>query len=162
MTLSNWKIRYAKPALVIALLALLLLAVGGCEDFAQFSPPEPEAKPEEEVPTTAIRSEDSAILAVYAHLLSPAQSHEAKVYLADFYSTCDNWSAETELFKDGTSVWYVLVDMTGVEKWEWTSHWQQASWFVFKDSKVIPSNRLQGNALRIEADLQELSLTPEP
>jgi hypothetical protein len=31
---------------------------------------------------------------------------------------------------------------------------------VYKDGRVIPSNRLEANALRIEADLQELSFQP--
>lgn len=158
--MTNHKKGYTKPALIITLLAILLLTVAGCEEFAQFAPA--PAAPEEVVAPTTIRTEDSAILAVYEHLLNQAEGHEAKVYLADFYTVCDNWSAETELFKDGTSIWYVLLDMTETEKWEWRPHWQQASWFVFQDGKVIPSNRLEANALRIEADLQELSIQPEP
>lgn len=159
------KKRYLKPVLIITLLAILALTVTGCEDFGQFPPPEPPEEkpgPEKVVTPTAIGTEDRATLAVYEHLLSQAESHEAKLYLAEFYTVSDNWNAESELFKDGTSIWYVLVDMTEVEKWEWTPYWQQAGWFIFKDGKVMPSNRLQANALRIEADLQELSLQPEP
>lgn len=159
------KKRYLKPVLIITLLAILTLTVTGCADFGQFPPPAtPEEKPgpEKVVPLTAIGTEDRATLAIYEHLLSQAESHKAKLYLAEFYTVSDNWSAESELFKDGTSIWYVLVDMTEVEEWEWTPYWQQASWFIFEDGKVMPSNRFQANALRIEADLQELSLQPEP
>ncbi len=163
--MTNWKKRYLKPVLTIALLAVMVLTITGCEDyFNQFSPPAaPEEKPETEkvASSTVISSEDKAILAVYKHLLSQAESSEAKVYLAEFYTACDNWSAESELFKDGSSVWYVLVDMTEVEAWEWRPYWQQASWFVFPDGEVMPSNRIQANALRIEADLQELSPQPK-
>ena len=158
--MTNWKKGYMKSALIITLLAMLLLTFTACEDFAQFAPA--PAAPEEVVAPTTIRTEDNAILAVYEYLLSRAESHEAKVYLADFYTECDNWSAKTELLKEGTSIWYVLLDMTETEKWEWRPHWQQASWFVFQDGKVIPSNRLEANALRIEADLQELGIQPEP
>jgi len=162
MTFS--KKRYLKPILTIALLAVMVLTITGCEDyFNQFSPPEPpEENPEKVATSTVISSEDKAILAVYEHLLNQAESAKAKVYLAEFYTACDNWSAESELFKDGSSVWYVLVDMTEVEAWEWKPHWQQASWFVFPNGEVMPSNRIQANALRIEADLQELSPQPKP
>jgi len=163
MTFS--KKRYLKPVLIITLLAVMVLTITGCEDyFNQFSPPEaPEEKPEPEkvATSTVISSEDKAILAVYEHLLIQAESSEAKVYLAEFYTACDNWSAESELFKDGSSVWYALVDMTEVEAWEWRPYWQQASWFVFPGGEVMPSNRIQANALRIEADLQELSPPPK-
>ena len=159
----NRKRRYLKSVLVISLLVVMVLTATGCEDFGTFPAPEPpEEKPEEVVHPTFINSEDRAILAVYEHLLSLAESHEAKTYLAEFSAASDNWSAKSELFKDGTSIWYVQVDMTGVEAWEEKPYWQQASWFVYRDGKVIPSNRLQANALRIEADLQELSLQPEP
>ncbi|MFC1916096.1 hypothetical protein ACFLW4_05345 [Chloroflexota bacterium] len=161
--MTNQKKRYLIPVLIIALLAAPALTVTGCEDFGTFPAPEPtEEKPKEEVPPpTFINSEDRAILAVYEHLLGLAESHEAKQYLAEFSATSDNWSAKSELFKDGTSIWYVQVDMTGIEKWEGRSYWQQASWFVNQNGKVIPSNRLKANALRIEADLQELSFQPE-
>jgi len=151
--------RCIKLILVITLPALLAGAVIGCEDYEQWSPPPPaEEKTQEEAPPTVIKTEDVAIMAVYEHLLSKAESYQAKLYLADFYFTCDNWSASSELFKDGTRIWYIVVDMTGVEAWEERSYWQQASWFILQDGKVIPSNRLHANALRIEADLQELSL----
>ena len=156
--------RYLKLGLIITLLLILLLAATGCEDFGTFPPPEPpEEKPEEKIAhPTFINSEDRATLAVYEYLLSLAVSHEAKTYLAEFSAASDNWSAKSELFKDGTSIWYVQVDMTGVAVWGEKPYWQQAGWFVYRDGKVIPSNRLQANALRIEADLQELSLQPAP
>ena len=163
MTLSAK--RYLKPVLIITLLVIMLLTFSGCEDFGQFAPAEPPAEqPEPEKPATSkvISSEDKAILAVYEHLLSHAGNAEAKMYLAEFYATCDNWTAETELFKDGTSLWYVLIDMTEVKDWAERPHWQQAGWLVFLDGKVVPSNRIQANALRIEADLQEISPPPEP
>ena len=165
MTLTNWNRRYIRPVLIISLLAVLVLTVPGCEDFG-FPPPqspEPEEKTEVvKAPPTIITTEDRAILAVYEHLLSQADSYQAKLYLADFYTTCDNWTAELELLKDGTSLWYVTVDMTEVKIWREKLYWRQASWLIHKkDGKVIPSNQFKANALRIEADLQELSLQPE-
>ena len=166
MRFSDWKKRRIKFVLLIALLATLSLTFTGCEDFGLVpapATPTPEApKPVEVTPTAAISTADRATLAVYEHLLSQAESHEAKKYLAEFYAVSDNWSAEKERFKDGSSIWYVLVDMSANETWEWTPYWQQAGWFVLQDGKVMPSYRLQANALRIEADLQELSLNPEP
>ena len=166
MTLTNLSKRYIKPILIISLVAVLVLTVTGCEDFEQWSPtqpPEPEEKTEVvEAPPIAIRTADRATLAVYEHLLSQAESYQAKAYLADLYTVSDNWSAESEIFKDGTSVWYVVVDMTSTEAWEERPYWQQAGWLVFQDGKVMSSNRLKANALRIEADLQELSLQPKP
>lgn len=162
MALSNLNKRYIRPILVITLLAVLVLAFTGCEDFGIPTSPPPETEETTEVETTpaAITTDDRAILAVHEHLLDQAESYQAKVYLADFYTTSDKWSAESELLKDGASVWYVIVDMTDIEVWEGRPYWQQASWLVFQDGKVIPANRLQANALRIEADLQELSLPP--
>ena len=163
MRLSDWG-KYIKSILIIALLVAVLGIVSGCEDFGQYPPPSPPAeKPEPEKVSlpSSISTGDRAILAVYEHLLSQAEGPEAKVYLAEFYAVCDNWSAETELFKDGSSIWYVAVDMTDNETWELRPYWQQASWFVLRDGKVMPSNRLQANALRIEADLQEVNLQPE-
>jgi len=165
MIFSDLAKRYLSPILIISLLAGLALTVTGCEEFgfSPTEPSEPEEKTEEQalLPTT-ITTDDRAILAVYEHLLSQAEGYQAKDYLADFYVTCDKWSAKSELFKDGTSVWYVVVDMTSTEVWEERAYWQQAGWFVFQDGKVMPSNRLKANALRIEADLQELSLQPKP
>jgi hypothetical protein len=157
--------RYIKSIFITVPLSMLVLTITGCEDFGQFptaTPATETPKTEEVAPPTTISTADRAILTVYEHLLDQAESDEAKMYLAEFYTVSDNWSAEKERFKDGSIIWYVLVDMTAEEKWEQASHWQQASWFVFRDGRVIPSNRLSSNALRIEADLQKLSLTEEP
>jgi hypothetical protein len=147
----------------IALIAGLIAAGASCAGFDQWSPtPSPEEPVEEEAPPPiTVATEDRAVLVVYEHLLSQAESHQAKTYLADFYTTCDNWSASSELLKDGTSLWYVTVDMTSVALWGERTYWRQASWLVLEDGKVIPSHRFQANALRIEADLQELSLQSE-
>jgi hypothetical protein len=164
MILSNSVKRYLRPVLIISLLGGLALTAIGCEDFEQWEPTqytEEEEKVAEETPATrAIATEDKAILAVYKHLLNEAESYEAKAYLADFYTTRGEWSAETELLKDGTSIWHVVtgIKMVGEED---RLYWQQASWFVLPDSSVIPSYRFEANALKIEADLQELSLQPD-
>jgi len=160
--LNKTYITYISSILIVTLLGVLAWAATGCENFEQWTPPQPpEEKTEVEVPPITVETEDRAILAVYEHLLSQAESYKAKAYLANFYATCDKWSAESELFKDGTSMWHVVVDMTDVEAWKERPYWQQASWFILQDGKVIPSNRFQANALRIEADLQELSLPPQ-
>ncbi len=164
MIFSDLVKRCLSSALIISLLAGLALAVAGCGDFEQRPPPQPpESKGEAEVEALprAVGTEDRAILVVYEHLLRQAESYQAKAYLADFYTVCDNWSAGSELFKDGTRVWYVTVNMTSIEVWEERPYWQQAGWLVLKAGKVIPSNRLKANALRIEADLQRLSLQPK-
>jgi hypothetical protein len=165
MKLSNWNKIYIKPILVIALIAALLGTFTACEDFGYPPASTPEETPEPEpvkvTPTTATTTKDAAMLAVYEYLLSQAESYEAKIYLADFYANCDNWSVESEFFKDGSGTWYVVVDMSNIEDWELRPHWQQASWLVFKDGEVVPSNYFQANALRIEADLQALSPKPE-
>ena len=151
--------RYASLTAIILLSAVVLTA-SGCQDYTFPTPEQPSPEPEKPASTAFINSGDRATLAVYEHLLSLAVSHEAKDYLAEFSATSDNWSAESELFKDGSSVWYVTVDMSGVANWQEKPYWQQAGWFVYQDGRVIPSNRLQANALRIESDLQELSLPP--
>ncbi len=161
MTLSNLNKSFMKPILIITLLVVMAGAATGCEDFGLTpSPQPPEEKTEEKTPPTVVRTEDRAILAVYEHLLSQAESYQAKVYLADFYSASDNWNAKSELLKDGTSIWHIVVEMTGTEAGEERPYWQQASWLILPDGKVIPSNRFEANALRIEADLQQLSLQP--
>ena len=165
MKFFSWRKNWLQLILVMVLLAGLLLAVTGCEEFGQFpvpTSPEEEQEPEKVTLPTVVSTKDSAILAVHEHLLGLAESHEAKKYLAEFYAACDNWSAESEYFKDGSGTWYILVDMTESETWELKPYWQQASWFVFRDGRVIPSSHLQANAIRIEADLQELSLQEKP
>ncbi len=158
--------RYLSLVILICLLGVSALAVTGCEDFDQWSPTQPpELEEKEEVqapPLATITTDDRAILVVYECLLRQAESYQAKAYLANFYAACDNWSARSELSKDGTSLWYVVVDMTSIETWEERAYWQQAGWLVFRDGKVMPSNHFKANALRIEADLQELSLQPKP
>lgn len=154
--------RIAVLAIALVVAPLLALTATGCEDFGRFPAPSPAPeKPERRVTPTAIRTADRAILTVYEHLLNGAESHEAKRYLAEFYAVSDNWSAEKELLQDGSSIWYITIDMTASEPWQWRPHWQQAGWFVFQEGRVIPSRRFQANALRIEADLQELSLAPD-
>ncbi len=162
MKFINRNKKWLQPLLIIAVLAVLMVTVSGCEEYGFPAAPAEEV-PEEVTPLpTEIRTRDGAILAVYEHLLGSAESHQAKKYLADFYTVCDNWSAESEFFKDGSGVWHIVVDMTAIEEWGWQTHWQQASWFVFMDGKVMPSTHLNANALRIEADLQELSPETEP
>ena len=160
--MKQWSKTLRKLVLTSALLVLTGLMPAGCQDFSTFPTPElPAEKPEETAPTTFISSEDRAVLAVYEHLLSQAESYEAKTYLAEFSATSDNWTAISELYKDGSNIWYVSVDMSGVTGWTEKSYWQQAGWFVYRDGRVVPSNRLQANALRIEADLQQLRLQDE-
>lgn len=154
MKLSNW--RYIGLILIITLFVGLALTAVGCEELGL----EPATEPEE-TPSGAVTTDDRAILAVYEHLLSQAEGYEAKTYLADFYTTCDNWSAGQELLKDGENVWYVTVDMSDIELWRERPYWQQASWLILQDGRVMPSSRFQASALRIEADLQELSLPPQ-
>ena len=146
--------------IIIALLAALLVTITSCQDFGfpSTTPEEtPAPEPVKTVSSTTVSSRDAAILAVYQHLLEEAGSYKAKLYLADFYTTCDNWTAQSDYFKDGSGTWHVVIDMTAIENWEFHPYWQQASWLVFKDGKVIPSNLFEANALRIEADLQSLS-----
>ena len=164
MKLINWNKKLILPVLIISLLVALLGTVTACADmgFPSSTPTTPQEQPApEKTPTIFIGTKDTALLAVYQRLLGQAESYEAKIYLADFYAICDNWSAESEFFKDGSGTWHVQVDMTSNMTLEIKPHWQQASWFVFKGGKVIPSNRFQANALRIEAELLELSPKPE-
>lgn len=154
-----------RPVLIVAVLTVLLVAVTSCEGmgFPSTTTPEtPTPAPEPDRTTgTIINSKDTAILAVYQRLLDEAAGYDAKVYLSDFYTICDNWTAQSDYFKDGSGTWHVVVDMTAQEDWTYRPYWQQASWLVFKDGKVIPSNLFQANALRIEADLQALSAGEE-
>ncbi len=164
MTRSNFKKRFIKPILTITLLTMLALVVTGCEEFGGdlgCSPTLEETTKVEGPSLTIITTDDTAILAVNEHLLNLAESSQAKAYLADFYTISDNWTAVAQLLKDETSVWHVTVDMTDITVWTHKPHWQKASWLVFQDSRVMPSARFQANALRIEADLLELSLQSE-
>ena len=160
MILSNLNRRVISLVLIITMLIALAGTLTGCAELEQWTTP-PKAEVEKPVtetpPPVVVKSEDRVILLIYEHLLSLAESHMAKSYLATFYATCDNWSAESELLRDGTTVWHAVADMTDEEEWRERPYWQLASWFVFQDGKVIPSNRFEANALRIEADLQQLS-----
>ncbi len=152
-----------KSIFVIAMLAVILMMVASCEGmgFPSATPQEtPAPEPAKTVSATAVNSKDAAKLAVYERLLDLAGGYDAKIYLSDFYTTCDNWTVESNYFKDGSGTWHVTVDMTEIGEWAFRTYWQQAGWLVFKDGKVIPSNLFRANALRIEADLQALS--PEP
>ncbi len=165
MKIADWNKKPIKIVLVISLLVVLLGTVTACEGMGFPSTTSTEETPEPEPVETShdvINTRDAAILAVYQRLLGKAESYEAKTYLSDFYASCDNWTAQSEYYKDGSGTWYVVVDMTANEDWELRPYWQQASWFVFKDGEVIPSNLFQANALRIEADLQALSPEPQP
>ncbi|MDD5127720.1 MAG: hypothetical protein PHR43_06485 [Dehalococcoidales bacterium] len=145
---------------IFAMLLIALLLLPGCEAYGYPTTTTP-APPRTETPSaTVVNTKDSALLAVYQHLLEQAESHTAKRYLADFYTACDNWTTESEYFKDGSGIWYVQVDMGNVKPWTERAHWQKAGWFVYRNGKVVAANRLETNALRIEADLQELSLKP--
>lgn len=158
------KKKVLKLIFIIAMLAALLVAVTSCEGmgFPSATPQEtPEPEPVKPTSSTVINSRDAAILSVYQRLLELAGGYEAKMYLSDFYTACDNWTAQSDYFKDGSGTWHVLVDMTATEDWAFRPYWQQASWLVFKDGKVIPSNIFRANALRIEADLQALSPDPK-
>ena len=174
MTLTNFNKSYAKPVLIITMLAVLTLALIGCEDISKdfgceatgqdfgCEPPGGGSDFGCAPPTTGITTEDKAILTVQEHLIAQAESSEAKLYLADFYTTCDDWSAESEILEDGTRVWHVVIKRTSMKFLTERPYWEQASWFVFKDGKIMGTNRFQANALRIEADLQELSPSPKP
>ncbi len=151
-----------KLILVVALV-LSVLVFAGCQDFGQFPTPTPPAEPQSPKvvsPGTRIGTQDRAILAVYEHMLTIAGSLVTDASTAEFYAMSDKWAAEQELFKDGSTLWYVTVDSTGVKDWKGKPHWLEAGWHVSPDGKVIPSSRLKANALLIEADLQKLSTPP--
>jgi len=158
MKIFKWHKRFLLSVLVIIMLAGLVGTVTGCEEFEFPAASTPTAeKTKEATATTFTGTRDGAIMSVHERLLSQAGSYEAKLYLADFYTACDNWSAQSEYFKDGSGTWHIFVDMSASKTWEWRPYWQQASWFVSKGGRAIPSNLFNANALRIEADLQELS-----
>ncbi len=163
MRFFRGKKRYFKSLPAAALLIVLSVLAAGCEDFSQYPLPTPAAEPPEEVaaPATTVSSGDRAILSVYQHLLTRAESDVAKSYLADFYAVSDNWAVQTERFTDGSSAWYVTVIATEKDAWQWETHWQQAAWLVFRDGEIIAHHDFAGNALRIEADMQRLSAPDE-
>ena len=150
---------------MVIMLMLLPVVLSACGDLTF---PDPTATPSTTPSTTApepsapasnvnINSAEEARLAVYEHLLGMAGTYDARIYLADFYAACDNWTAQRDYFRDGSGTWYVAVDMTSVEDWSLRPYWQQASWYVYRDGRVVPSDDFKANALRIEADLQAIS-----
>ena len=164
MKYSKFGKKTLKIIFIIGMLAVMLLAITSCEDmFPTSTAPQetPEPEPAQTSVSTVVNTRDSAKLAVYRHLLELTGSYDAKMYLSDFYTSCDNWTAQSDYFKDGTGTWHISVDMTAVEDWALRPYWQQASWLVFKNGEVIPSNLYRANALRIEADLLALSPAPE-
>jgi hypothetical protein len=151
-------VKYLRLLLIIPILVLLLTTVG-CEDFfggTQTTTEEP-VQEQEEPSTIIINTGERAILAVHEHLFNLAESYEAKQYLADFYTADESWAAESDLFQDGTIVWYVTAMRTNMAVRGSITEWQEAVWLVFRDGVVIPSNQARANSLRIEATLQELS-----
>jgi hypothetical protein len=159
MKFISHKKKIITSVLILSLLAMILLTSTACEELG-LSGSTTEATTTTNDPSV-ISTTDEAELAVYRHLLEQADSPEAKVYLADFYTSCYHWNVQSEYFKDGSGVWLVAVDMTAESDWNLNPYWQRAGWFVYQDGNVIPSNLFQVNALRIEADLQELSPEPE-
>jgi len=157
MKIANLLTYSMRLILLIALLVTLLGIIVACEDLGLSPSENSEPESDEGTGLTIVNTKDAAILTVYRHLLAKAGSADAKTYLSDFYTACDNWDTEAEYFKDGSDVWHVTVDMTGELSWNLRSYWQQASWFILDNGEVIPSNLFEANALRIEADLQELS-----
>ena len=159
---AKWLTTSIRLLIFIALLAALLGTVFACQDLGLTSSGDTETTAPESTTQSGpitVNTEDTAVLAVYRHLLEKAVTDEAKSYLADFYTACNNWSAEAEYFKDGSQVWNVVVDMTDEPVWDFPAYWQHASWFILKNGEVIPSNLFEANALRIEADLQ--AFTPD-
>ena len=151
--------RIINTVLVVVLLIIVAGTLTACEDLGfptTTSSPENSESGTNKTDLKTFSTADAAILAVYRRLLTQADSYDARVYLADFYATCDNWSAEAEYFKDGSDTWHVVLDMTDEQGKDMRAYWRQASWWVFRDGSVIPSNLFEANALRIEADLQAL------
>ena len=153
MKFTSLKKKIITSVLILSLLTIMLLTVTACEDFLSSGTTEETTETNDPLD---ISTAEEAELAVYRHLLEQADSPEAKVYLADFYTSCYNWNVQSEYFKDGSGIWLVAVDMTAETDWEFNPYWQRAGWFVHQDGMVIPSNLFKLNALRIEADLQGL------
>ncbi len=158
MNFITQKKKILASILVLSLLITLVFTATACESLGLNSTTDEPTDTEE---TGVITSGDEAELAVYQRLLAQAESPEAKLYLSDFYTNSYNWSVQSEYFRDGSATWLVSVDMTEETEWDHEPYWQRAGWFVLKDGSVIPANLYQLNALRIEADLQSLSIAPE-
>ncbi len=161
MKITSKKGRITLFILVVSLLAVMLLSFTACQDLGLSGSNTEETEEVDVAGDNNISTADEAKLAVYQRLLERAGSYDAKIYLADFYTYCHNWSVQSEYFKDGSDIWLVSVDMTGESSWDHNPYWQRAGWFVYRDGRVIPSNLFQVNALRIEADLQLLSAEQE-
>lgn len=161
MKITSRKGKLALSILVFSLLTVMLLSFSACQDLGFSGGNTEETTTPATTNDNSISTADEAKLAVYQRLLERAESYDAKIYLSDFYTYCHNWSVQSEYFKDGSDIWLVTVDMTGESNWDHNPYWQRAGWFVYRDGKVIPSNLFQVNALRIEADLQLLSVEQE-
>ena len=154
MNFISRKKKILASILAVSLLIVVMLTATGCESLGLGGTTE---EPTDTGEPSVFNTGEEAELAVYQRLLALADGSEAKVYLADFYTNCYNWSVQSEYFRDGSETWLVSVDMTGAADWQHEPYWQRAGWFVIKDGSVIPANLYQVNALRIEADLQALS-----
>ncbi len=161
MKITGKKGKLILSILAISLLIIMALSITACQDLVSSGDSEEEETDTLSTSDNIVSTADEAKLAVYQRLLERAESYDAKIYLSDFYTYCHNWSVQSEYFKDGSDIWLVEVDMTGESNWEHETYWQRAAWFVYRDGKVIPSNLFQVNALRIEADLQLMSIEPE-
>lgn len=161
MKFTSKKSKLIISILVLSLLAATLFSVTACQDLGLSGNSTEETEEPEDTGDNFIGTADEAKLAVYQRLLEKADSYDAKIYLSDFYTYCDNWRVQSEYFKDGSDIWLVEVDMTGEPDWDLNPHWRHAGWFIHRDGEVIPSNLFQVNALRIEADLQSLGTTQE-
>ncbi|MBI4331562.1 MAG: hypothetical protein HY673_09805 [Chloroflexi bacterium] len=141
--------------ILFAILAVVFLT--GCQDFGFPTPPTTGTPPARTAGrTTLVISEDRAILAVQEYLLNKAASARAKTYLTDLYASGAAWTGKSELLKDGTRIFNVTLT-TSKSGTQVREHWRQALWTVFDDGKVLPSSTYDGNALRIEADIQALN-----
>jgi len=161
MKITSKKAKLIISILVVSLLTVMLVSVSACQGLGLSGETTAATTEAASAGGNSVGTADEAKLAVYQRLLERAESYDAKIYLSDFYTYCNNWSVQSEYFKDGSDIWLVAVDMTGESGWAHNSYWQRAAWFVYRDGKVIPSNLFQVNALRIEADLQSLSIVPE-
>jgi hypothetical protein len=160
MKITGRKSKLIISFLIVSVLTVMLLLITSCQDLGLSGDNTEETTATGSTGDTIITSVNEAKTAVYQHLLAQAESYDAKIYLADFYTYCTNWNVQSEYFKDGSDIWFVEVDMTGESNWDHNPYWQHAAWFVYRDGEVIPSNLFQVNALRIEADLQSLSTSP--
>ncbi len=141
---------------LLAFLTVLTLFVVGCQEIGY---PTPSGGSSSTTPSsgrrTLILSEDRAVLAVQDYLLSKAVSAKAKTYLTDLYSSGAQWTAKSDLLKDGTRIYNVLITVDRADA-QVKPYWRKAGWTVFEDGKVLPSVEYEASALRIEADLQGL------